>query len=100
MRPARTRPLLVGGDPWAIPYTGAEILFDAGMTRSVLSRRYHDGEQIVARRADGGPPAGHNVLFLVRADGLLTAVTESGRPALQAGDTIVSLGPVPAGWVG
>ncbi len=79
------------------PYTGAEILFGAGMTRSALSRRYHDGEQIVARRANGAPPAGHDVLFLVRADGRLAAVTESGRPPSEAGDTIVSLGPVPAG---
>lgn len=79
------------------PYTGAEILFDAGMTRSALTRRYHDGEQIVARRADGAPPAGHDVLFLVRADGRLAAVTESGRPPSQAGDTIVSLGPAPVG---
>jgi NhaP-type Na+/H+ or K+/H+ antiporter len=79
------------------PYTGAEILFDAGMTRSALSRRYRDGEQIVAGRTDGAPPAGHDVLFLVRADGQLAAVTESVRPPSQAGDTIVSLGPAPAG---
>lgn len=75
------------------PYTGAEILFGAGMTRSALSRRHHDGELIVARRADGELPAGHDLLLLVRADGLLAAVTESGRPPPQAGDTIVSLGP-------
>jgi NhaP-type Na+/H+ or K+/H+ antiporter len=79
------------------PYTGAEILFDAGMTRSALSRRFHDGEQIVAGPTDGTPPAGHDVLFLVRADGQLAAVTESVRPPSQAGDTIVSLGPAPAG---
>src|ERR1700728_3684842 len=59
------------------PYTGAEILFDAGMTRSALSRRYDDGEQIVVRRTGGTPPAGHDVLFLVRANGQLAAVTES-----------------------
>ncbi len=76
------------------PYTGAQILFDAGMTRSALSRRYHHGERIVARRMDGALPAGHDVLFLVRADGQLAAVTESGRPPPQAGDTVVSLGPV------
>ena len=79
------------------PYTGAEILFDAGMTRSALSRRYHDGEQIVAGPTDGTPPAGHDVLFLVRADGQLAAVTESVRPPSQAGDTVVSVGPAPAG---
>jgi NhaP-type Na+/H+ or K+/H+ antiporter len=79
------------------PYTGAEILFGAGMTRSAVSRRYQDGARIEARRADGDLPAGHDVLFLLRADGQLAAVTEAGRPAPQAGDTIVSLGPAPAG---
>ena len=33
---------------------------------------------------------------IVRADRKLAAVTESSRPAPQAGDTIVSLGPPPA----
>ncbi len=75
------------------PYTGAEILFGGGMTGPAIGRRYHDGAQIVARSADGGLPAGHDVLFLVRADGQLAAVTESGMPPPQAGDTIVSLGP-------
>jgi hypothetical protein len=78
------------------PYTGAEILFGAGMTGPAVSRRYQDGARIVARRADGELPAGHDVLFLLRADGQLAAVTEAGRPAPQAGDTIVSLGPAPA----
>jgi hypothetical protein len=76
------------------PYTGAEILFGAGMTGHAIGRRHHDGAQIVARSADGGLPTGHDVLFLVRADGQLAAVTESGMPLHQAGDTIVSLGPV------
>jgi hypothetical protein len=40
-------------------------------------------------------PAGHDLLFLVRADGQLPAVTHTGTPAPEAGDTIVSLGPVP-----
>ena len=67
------------------------------MTRSALSRRYRDGEQIMARRADGGPPAGHDVLIVVCADGRLAAVTESGGPSPQPGDTLVSLGPALAG---
>jgi hypothetical protein len=32
----------------------------------------------------------------VRADGQLAAVTQAGTPTPQAGDTVVSLGPVPA----
>jgi NhaP-type Na+/H+ or K+/H+ antiporter len=75
------------------PYTGAEILFGADMTRSAVNRRYHDGAQIATRAADGGPAAGHQTLFLIRADGQLAAVTETSRPLPQAGDIIVSLGP-------
>jgi NhaP-type Na+/H+ or K+/H+ antiporter len=75
------------------PYTGAEILFGADMTRSAMNRRYHDGAQITTQAADGGPAAGHQTLFLIRADGQLTAVTETSRPLPQAGDIIVSLGP-------
>jgi NhaP-type Na+/H+ or K+/H+ antiporter len=75
------------------PYTGAEILFQNCMTRSELSRRYQHGEQIVTQPGGSELPAGHDVLFLVRADGTLAAVTESSRPAAQTRDTIVSLGP-------
>jgi NhaP-type Na+/H+ or K+/H+ antiporter len=78
------------------PYTGAEILFDHRMTRSELSRRYQHGEHIVMQPGGSELPAGHDILFLVRADRKLAAVTESSRPAPQAGDTIVSLGPPPA----
>jgi len=54
-----------------------------------------------ARRADGQPGAdstpgaGHDVLFLVGADGQLTAATQAGTPVPRAGDTVVSLGPAP-----
>jgi len=78
------------------PYTGAEILFHDRMTRSELSRRYQQGEQIATQPGGSGLPAGHDILFLVRADRKLAAVTESSRPAPQTGDTIVSLGPPPA----
>ena len=74
------------------PYTGGEILFGDGMTRPILSDRYHDGARIAAQRADGVLPGGHDILFLVRADGQLTAVTQADTPVPQAGDTIVSLG--------
>ena len=77
------------------PYTGGEILFGAGMTRSTVSRRYQDGARIVVRPADGEPHAGQDILFLLRADGRLAAVTEAEMPVPQAGDMIVSLGPAP-----
>ena len=78
------------------PYTGGEILFGDGITRPAVSCRYNDGARIAAQRANGALPAGHDILFLVHADGQLTAVTQSDPVVPQAGDTIVSLGPVPA----
>jgi len=77
------------------PYTAGEILFGDGLTRPAVSGRYRDRARIVAHRADGALPAGHDLLFLVRADGQLAAVTQTETPTPQAGDTIVSLGPVP-----
>jgi hypothetical protein len=65
------------------------------MTRSTVSRRYQDGARIVVRPADGEPHAGQDILFLLRADGRLAAVTEAEMPVPQAGDMIVSLGPAP-----
>ena len=78
------------------PYTTGETLFGDGMTRPAISGRYQHGARIVARRADGTRPAGHDLLFLVRADGQLAAVTQTDTPLPEAGDTMVSLGPVPA----
>jgi NhaP-type Na+/H+ or K+/H+ antiporter len=78
------------------PYTTGQILFRDGMTRPAVSGRYQDGARIVARSADGLPPAGQDLLFLVRADGQLAAVTQADTPTPQAGDTMVSLGPAPA----
>ncbi len=79
------------------PYTtGGEILFGAGLTRPAVSGRYQDGARILAQRADAAPQAGQDLLFLVRADGQLAAVTQTDTPMPQAGDTVVSLGPVPA----
>jgi len=77
------------------PYTTGQILFRDGMTRPAVIGRYQDGARIVAHRADGLLPAGQDLLFLVRADGQLAAVTQAGSPTPQGGDTMVSLGPVP-----
>jgi NhaP-type Na+/H+ or K+/H+ antiporter len=75
------------------PHTGGEILFGPGMTRPAITARYHDGARIIMHGAGGMLPAGQDLLFLVRTDGRLTAVTQSSTPAPQAGDTIVALGP-------
>jgi NhaP-type Na+/H+ or K+/H+ antiporter len=75
------------------PYTAGEILFGNGLTRPAVTGRYQDGARIVASGADGALPAGQDLLFRVRTDGQLAAVTQTSTPAPQAGDTIVSLGP-------
>jgi NhaP-type Na+/H+ or K+/H+ antiporter len=75
------------------PYTAGEILFGNGLTRPAVTGRYQDGARIVAYGADGALPAGADLLFRVRTDGQLAAVTATSTPAPQAGDTIVSLGP-------
>ncbi|MEV6576164.1 cation:proton antiporter [Streptomyces sp. NPDC051577] len=76
------------------PYTGSEVLFAAGLNRPELARRYAAGARIVTRAVvDGGVPAGHDLLFLVRPDGQLTAVTESSAPTPTAGDVAVLLTP-------
>jgi NhaP-type Na+/H+ or K+/H+ antiporter len=78
------------------PYTTGEILFGNGLTRPAVTGRYQDGARIITYGADGAVPAGQELLFRVRADGQLAAVTQTSTPAPQAGDTIVSLGPAPA----
>ncbi|MGW0964236.1 hypothetical protein ACWD4K_35765 [Streptomyces gelaticus] len=75
------------------PYTGGEPLFRAGLTGPELARRYEAGARICTRRAAEPIPAGHDVLFLVRADGRLAPVTHTRAPDVRPGDTAVLLGP-------
>ncbi|GAA2804310.1 cation:proton antiporter [Kitasatospora sp. CM 4170] len=75
------------------PYTGGEILFGTSLTRPALARRYAQGAPVVTRPGAEGVPAGHDLLFLVRADGSLAPVTEGGPPEKRAGDVLVLLGP-------
>ena len=74
------------------PYTTGEILFANAMTRPAVTERYQDGARIVVHGADGALPAGQDLLFIVRADGQLTPVTQTSTPTPQPGDTLVSLG--------
>ena len=78
------------------PYTTGEILFASGMTRPAVTGRYADGARILTHGAGGPWPAGGDLLFLVRADGQLAAVTQTGTPAPLPGDTLVSLSPARA----
>jgi hypothetical protein len=47
--------------------------------------------------ADGTASADGNLLFLVRADGMLAPVTRSGPPESEPGDSMVVLTARPAG---
>jgi hypothetical protein len=77
------------------PYTGAEVLFGDALSGSAISGRHQDGAEIVTRPAGDAVPDGYNLLFVVRADGRLVAVTKHHRPAPENGDTLVLLGPAP-----
>jgi NhaP-type Na+/H+ or K+/H+ antiporter len=75
------------------PFTGADILFGPGLTRSALIRRYAGGARILAYPVSGKLPDGHELLFLIRQEGKLEPVTEAGQPGPRSGDTAVVLGP-------
>jgi hypothetical protein len=76
------------------PYTGAEVLFGDRLTGSAINRRHHRGAVIVTRPAEGGAvPDGYDLLFVIRPDGQLVAVTGHQRPAPERGDILVLLGP-------
>jgi NhaP-type Na+/H+ or K+/H+ antiporter len=76
------------------PYTTGHILFATGMTRPAVTARYQDGARIIVDGTGGVLPAGQELLFIVRADGQLAAVTQTSTPTPQPGDTLVSLGSV------
>lgn len=75
------------------PYTGGEVLFGEDLTRPAISRRYEGGERIALRARDAGVPAGHDVLFVVRADGRLEPATHAAARGPEAGDSLIVLGP-------
>ncbi|WP_329201111.1 cation:proton antiporter [Streptomyces sp. NBC_01435] len=85
----------VGRQGVVAPYTGGEPLFRTGLTGPELARRYEAGARVLTRRADGGVPAGHEVLFVVSADGRLAPVTHTRTPDAGPGDVAVLLGPPP-----
>ena len=73
------------------PYTGGDVLFGPTLNRSTLASRYKTGARIVALNAAGTLPAGHDLLFLVRADGRLDPATRRRTPTPRDGDTVVAL---------
>jgi hypothetical protein len=58
------------------PYTGGEILFGTSLTRHHVGHRYAAGAPIFTRPADSRIRAGSDLLFLVRANGILAPVTQ------------------------
>ena len=76
------------------PYTGGETLFGANMTRYDMGHRYAGGARISTHPADGRILAGSDLLFLVRANGIILApVTQTVTPRPQEGDIMILLSP-------
>ena len=78
------------------PYTGGEILFGTSLTGYHIGRRYAAGARIFTRSPDSGMPAGSDLLFLVRANGVLAPVTQTSTPPPEEGDTMILLSPATA----
>jgi len=66
------------------------------LTSLAIAAEAHDrgsqAQYLPAVAAEGEAAADGNLLFVVRADGRLAPVTQSGPPESQAGDTMVMLG--------
>jgi hypothetical protein len=77
------------------PYLGGEILFGPELSGAAIARRHAAGGRLFTRRASGPAPAliGHDILFVVRADGRLLPVTRHAEPEARPGDDLVLLGP-------
>jgi NhaP-type Na+/H+ or K+/H+ antiporter len=73
------------------PYTGGRVLFGHALNRSTLASRYAEGARIVVRPAGGDLPIGHELLFVVHADGRLDPATRQRAPEWDDGDTVVLL---------
>ncbi|MCX5610909.1 MULTISPECIES: sodium:proton antiporter [unclassified Streptomyces] len=77
------------------PYTGGAVLFGGSLVRHVLAARYEQGARFLVQPASDPPPPGHEMLFVVRADGRLEPVDETQAVTPEEGDVVVLLGPVP-----
>ena len=77
--------------------TGVGLVFALAVGSQVLASRLRFPAMLLAdtvgERVYRLAPAGADLLFVVRADGQLVAVTQTGTPTPQPGDTLVSLGP-------
>jgi NhaP-type Na+/H+ or K+/H+ antiporter len=80
-----------GGLGVVAPFTGGKVLFGHALNRSTLASRYLEGARIVGLQAGCDLPAGHELLFIVRADGTLEPATRQRAPVPGDGDTLVLL---------
>jgi NhaP-type Na+/H+ or K+/H+ antiporter len=80
-----------GGRGVVAPYTGGRVLFGHALNRSTLASRYAEGARIVALQAGDDLPIGHELLFVVHADGRLDPTTRQRSPGWVNGDTVVLL---------
>lgn len=80
-----------GGHGVIAAYSSGDVLFGHALNRSALASRYADGARIVTLRGQDARAAGHEPLFLIRADGRLEPVTRNRAPAQEATDTVVAL---------
>jgi NhaP-type Na+/H+ or K+/H+ antiporter len=80
-----------GGRGVVAPYTGGRVLFGLALNRSTLASRYSEGARMVVRPACDDLPSGHEMLFVVHADGRLDPATRQRTPEFEKGDTVVLL---------
>src|SRR5262249_37431815 len=73
------------------PYTAGAPPCTPDRTRPHQSARTEAGAQIAIARANGSPPPGSDVLFLIKPEGTLIPVTTTQPPTPQPGDTLVLL---------
>ncbi|MEV6210423.1 cation:proton antiporter [Kitasatospora sp. NPDC051914] len=84
-----------GGQGIVAPFTGGRVLFGSGLDRDALQARHEQGARFVVQPAAEPLPPGHELLFVVRADGRLEPVTAAQGNTPGNDDTLVLLGPAP-----
>jgi hypothetical protein len=71
----------------------ADVLFPQ-LTQDKITQRYQSGSRVTAAKAaNGAPPAGTDLLFLIDREGHLRPVTTPSAPTPKPDDTVVVLEP-------
>ncbi|MCG6498245.1 sodium:proton antiporter [Kitasatospora sp. A2-31] len=84
-----------GGQGIVAPFTGGRVLFAPALVRDALQARHEQGARFVLQPAANPLPPGHELLFVVRADGRLEPVTRGQATEPAKDDTLLLLGPAP-----